>query len=426
MPIQTDDILIDGMASSLKTQLDALAGGGTTPNNVVVINSETDLPTASGGEHLLAANTTYIQGAAQLVLSNALKFSDGSAYIGYNAISTSLVYTGTGAAIRGTDVNMTLKSIAFTANHASGSVFNCSNAGKTKTFVMTNCVVAGSTSGGTITGFKTVVQQLVNSISNTDGISYIGCNDLFIVSCNYSSSSATNNIHLLSGTFNKIIIDGCNFDVLSGKKGITSGAITITSSASLLGNVFSGVGTYISGFTHETAKWKFDGNIGIANRTSKSFIDSTQFRANSCSNPSTDAVPSNYFGATGTGVLSFGGSNPDKDGAQFSFLIPDDYFDGGKFEIIYTTSTGSGNAKFQMILSTPDVGDDFATQTETGLFVIAPATTQYQRRAAIITPTSIIAGRFVSARLFRLANDGADSSSSTFYVAGIRFTYNAK
>lgn len=98
--------------------------GAVTPNNIVVINQLSDLPTPSGGTITLLNNTSYQLGAAINIGTDTITFSAGSDLSSAGAFIATLIYTGTGSMLNGVDVNCTVKDIALLA--ANGKVYDFS------------------------------------------------------------------------------------------------------------------------------------------------------------------------------------------------------------------------------------------------------------------------------------------------------------
>jgi hypothetical protein len=241
---------------------------GSTLNNIVWVNSVSDLPTPSGGTHTLLANTLYFFNIGTFNLSDTLTLGNNTQIYGINKTATIINYSGVGNLINATNCNFTLRDIELQAS--SGTVFNVSNTTSQSMYCeqinFRNCNSLGTINGGGIFWKYTL------NMSGGNGL-------------------------LLSGTLGSCIFDTCSFRTLSGgsnsysiqvangSSGISfrcykniidsasthygiwiNGTFTLSSGGILQGNVFNGVGTRLSGINGISTGWEIlhKNNHGIA------------------------------------------------------------------------------------------------------------------------------------------------------------------
>jgi hypothetical protein len=141
-------------------------------------------------------------------------------------------------------------------------------------------------------------------------------------------------------------------------------------------------------------------------------------------NPTTTAAARSFLSSSGTVFVTFGGGNNVVDGCSFSFKVPDTFIGDGILIVNYTTDTSVNYFKLQCIVTAKNVGEDFTPQTETGLFSTNQMGTAFTFNTLTITPTTtFIAGQEVSVRLYRIANDAADTSTLNIYIKSLTFNY---
>ncbi|MDR6762156.1 hypothetical protein J2Y38_002367 [Flavobacterium sp. 2755] len=138
-----------------------------------------------------------------------------------------------------------------TLRAASGSVFNLSGAA-TQNLVFRDCIVANSTSVGTISGFGLVFLSIVNFTGNTNGITYNNINQLLLSNMGWFGNNL-GTYEKLTGTFTLVEKQG-GFSQVDGTAigfDVSTSGLTITGDAVLESVVFTGSNTtgYVKGYT---------------------------------------------------------------------------------------------------------------------------------------------------------------------------------
>lgn len=244
-------------------------------DNTVIINTLSDLPTAAGGKHTLAASTAYIINASIVIGGNYIELGNNTILRGSSSFVSQIIYTGTGGAIRGTDITSSISNITFIANNGSGKVFDMINTGKTKTFVIQECIIASSTLAGTVNGFDVVFTSIINHIGNSNGWIFSNVKHLFVLDNYFASSNSGTNITVSNGDSHDVIINRCLMHLSSGvgidisESGTTYSALTLTS------NVIHGSGTLYQNFNPLNGNIVSQANVGIPNDLELTPVDSS-------------------------------------------------------------------------------------------------------------------------------------------------------
>lgn len=216
--------------------------GAQSRDNFVLVKSQADLPAASGGVITLDENTYYeINGAISLSASINL---NGAYISGLDATEDILSYPGgtifsgsTGGSVR----NVTL---------SGAKAFNISGSGA-ESLLVQNTVIAGmTTSVGSISNIGLYFGNIVQFVSNANGITYSNIGNLLLSNqAWFSSNSGT--YEKLTGTFS-LVEKISGFSIVSGSAiALDVSANPTVSSGVLLSTVFSGTSSnpYISRYT---------------------------------------------------------------------------------------------------------------------------------------------------------------------------------
>lgn len=232
------------------------SGGGSSFANIIIVKSLSDLPTVVGGKRTLVSNCLYWFDVTTLVLgSDYLEVPSGGnvAIRGNSSLTSVLVYTGTGAAIRGVDCNYSHSFITVSAPR----MLEFTNTAKDKTLVVQNCAVVNQTSASIITGFETVVCQTINFKSNVGCFSFVNNNDMLLQTLNLNDSNTGTQINITPQSTTKILIFNTDFEVLTGSIGLN-----VTNTNVLFGKIddcsFSGTAPIterLKGVNGNTANW---------------------------------------------------------------------------------------------------------------------------------------------------------------------------
>lgn len=403
-------------ALAARTNLDAMQNR----TNYVLVKSDADLPTT------LADNTTYeINGT--ITTSTARTLGISNVIIGKDKSDDRIVYTGAGVMFTGSNRDLSITNVTLAATNGAGSIFNLT--GTTNNTEIYNCIIASSTSMGTINGGNVLAFHDNFLTLNSAGLTIQGTHDKVIIADNiYDNNSSTiTYITIPSGTFGSMIISRNQFDVASTQTGLNIDAGITISNGNLSNNIFTGVGTKITGFTHTTTNWLFTGNLGIANRRRELFISKNDMTGLALTTPTTTAAASTFLSDTGVNFLVLRGAAAQDDGLSFQMQVPSDYFSGGVFDINFTTDTTASNIKLFMGLTKATIGANFGTLGESGLSVVTAGVTQYNRKEVTITPitTTFASGDIVIVKIWRDPDDVADVATGNVYIANIQFVYNS-
>lgn len=436
------DILVSGTniktinGNSILGSGNLVITSGSSWNSVVIVNSVSDLPAASGGTHTLLDNKTYWFSEGTFTFTDTLTLGTGTNIFGISKGTTILNYTGSGNFINITNKNNTLRNLQFLGT-ASGTLYNVTNA-STNTLNVEDCNINtwgsyGNINGGGYVCFNTI--HLAPSI----GLTFTGTlRNIIILNSSFRTLTASSYyLRFNNAAANSIRIANNLFDINTNGIGIQqSGTFSVTAAKGLLtSNVFNFLGTPssgTSGFDHTSTAWRFTGNEGIANKVEELFFSSEQANTSGTGTNPTTAVPAGFltFPNTGTRVIVMPGGNADNAGLSYDFKMPDDYFSGGEILIQYSNAVGAtGNIRWQAQVHSKNIGDSLDTQTETGLGVTVPVVTGNTRGQGTMTPnsTNFAAGKFITIRIYRLGNDAADTANNqNAYIVGVTFKYNAR
>lgn len=233
-------------------------------NNIVVVNSLSDFPTPSGGVITLAANTTYVLGAA-MSTGDRFQMGDNTSITG-NIYHSTLTYTGAGSMFTGVDVTSTFVNARF--NCASGEVFNFQDTvGGVKSFFAQQVIVENCAKWGTFDDMLLWEQNSTSCLNATDGVSFLGSNNLIISASKFAlASTDAGFIGIDLGTavaptieFENVILNG-----VSGAIGISGAAASANVPVGAVATVdrceFQGALTPLSGVTTDDIRWRFAGN----------------------------------------------------------------------------------------------------------------------------------------------------------------------
>jgi len=249
-------------------------------NNVVVVNSLADLPTAVGGKRDFLANTKYFITSPLAIGTDYWNLGDFTVLDSINHLLTPITYTGTGAAIRGTNVNATIREIKVDGA-AQGFAFTGNGTQVVSIFQSTfdNCAKIG-----TVDGFYAFFYKNNNHQGNTDGITItgsVGAGNYIFSGDTFAANNTGNYISVPSGTFNAIRLSSNNMDIPLGSVGMNIVELSITVlEFGINSNVLLGTSTTkISGFNPLNGDINSKGNIGIKNNEPHSTITSAEMFA---------------------------------------------------------------------------------------------------------------------------------------------------
>lgn len=211
-------------------------------DNYVLVKSEADFPTPSGGVITLDTNTLYeINGT--IVLSNPINLNN--AYIaGLDANEDVLVRTG-GAVFQGS-TGGSIRQVTL-AGGGSGTAFNITGSSSER-LLLQNTIVANMASVGTISGLGLFFSNIVQYSGNTTGVTYTNIGNLLLSNqAWFGNNSGT--YETLTGTFGLVQKASGFSDVPTGVTGMNVSSNPTVGRGIMLGTVFSGTGTYVNGYS---------------------------------------------------------------------------------------------------------------------------------------------------------------------------------
>lgn len=239
-------------------------------SNTVVVNQESDFPTAVGGVITLTDNTNYILGA-NVTTANRFVLGLNNSITANNIFNPVLTYTGSGVMFTGVDKNLTISDISL--NCASGTAFDISSTvAPASFFVMDSVIVQNCAKFANFNDMFTVVIRNSGSLNATTGITVAGTNYWSIFSIDRlnlpSTSASFIGIDLGSSTHQTLELDNLVFRAPAGAKGLkglaSSGNITANNLATCLNSEFSGGLTPLDTITQNDIRWDFQRNTGVA------------------------------------------------------------------------------------------------------------------------------------------------------------------
>ncbi len=214
-------------------------------DNYVLVKSEADLPTPSGGVITLDMDTLYeINGT--IVLTNSIDIND--AYIFGQDSNEDVLALGVGGAIFESALGGTIKGLTLSAS--GGAIFDLSGSGA-ETLVFRDCIVANSASVGSISDFGTVFFSIIQFAGNTTGITYSDISSLLLSNVGWFDNNG-GTFETYTGTFDLIEKVSGFSSVPSLATGIDVSSDPMVAIGVINSTTFSGAGTYINGYTTGT------------------------------------------------------------------------------------------------------------------------------------------------------------------------------
>ena len=236
-------------------------------NNVVLVNSVSDLPAPSGGTITLAPNTVYEFNTGTFNIgTDYLTVSDGTIIEGQSSFNTSIVYTGTGSAITGTDVNFAARQIVISAPNA--RIITFTNLAKTKNISIQNCAFVNQASSSNIEGYNITFISQVRFISCNNGIVLTNNLGVALELVVFNSTNSGTYITLIPEATTTVKFQNCDLEINTGNNGIQVVSTTIASGI-ISGCDFKGtasVASRLSGVNGNTPGWNitYGANTGIS------------------------------------------------------------------------------------------------------------------------------------------------------------------
>lgn len=244
---------------------------GPMGNSVVVVNSESDFPAAAGGVITLAANTTYVLGAA-ISTTNRFVVSDNTAVTG-DIFHNTLTYTGTGVMFTGSDASFHIYNCRLSCD--TGTVFDITDTvGNVKFYLCENVIVEQCAKWGNYDDMR-LTQIRNSSCSDADqGITLSGTNGLILAISEFglvSTNVTFVGIDLQTSITNTIEFTNLVLQAPSGGVGIKGAANSANVPSGLIATVtdcsFNSTITPLNGIANSDIRWEFRGNAGIGDST---------------------------------------------------------------------------------------------------------------------------------------------------------------
>ncbi len=308
-----------------------------TRDNYVVVKSEADFPDPESGVITLESNTLYeINGSIlltnQLNLNNAyltgLDTNEDRLIVAYSAgAGTAPMITGSnGGSIR----NLIL--VGTTGTVSPQPIFDLDTTSNPDDILLvTNTIIAGSASVGSISGLETCLFNVVQYDQNGTGLTFSDIDQLFITN-NVWNSSNTGTYQTLTGTFNTVAQVSGVVNADSGETGLNvSSGPTISNKALVNSVLYVGDGTRVNPYP-------------LAQRY-EGFNLSNDWDVRSPGLPTeTDAVATAGYGFSGSITIPTGNNatngNNSYSGIQLSYPSGEAM---GNFKTVTSTSIDPGN-----------------------------------------------------------------------------------
>lgn len=215
-------------------------------DNYVIVKSEDDFPTASGGTITLDPDTLYeINGTVSTASSIDL---NGAYLLGRDTSDDIIDYTGSGALFVGS-ASSNIRNIRLTGS--SGTLFNLSSSGSTSVFTAQSVLVTDFSSVGTINGYGLVFFNVFQFVGNTDGITYSNIGNLLLNNIGWQPNNG-GAYETFEGTFTSIQKVSGFSNVPSGAVGIDVSSNPTVANGTIDAVVFTGAGDYVNPYTSGT------------------------------------------------------------------------------------------------------------------------------------------------------------------------------
>jgi len=246
-----DVLVADGAGSGSWTAPDAPA--------TILIGSESDFPTPSGGIITLAADTDYLI-TASFTTANRFVVGDNTLVRATNSTQVTLTYSGAGIMFTGTDASFILENISLAC--AFGTVFSATSTTGTHRLNLFAVTIVICNIVGTIDGMDALaINRLVVGNIITDGLTFLNSINIFSLLQAIVTIAAGDMFDLGTATFNAVSLSHASF-VLNGASTLLKGAaasanINTGGLGSVLNTRIIGVGTSLSGITTDDALWQF-------------------------------------------------------------------------------------------------------------------------------------------------------------------------
>lgn len=220
--------------------------GAEKRDNHKLIKSAADLAdelVAGGGtEYLLTTDYAYeINGTISL----AVPINLNGAYL-YGEDTNEDILVRAGGAIFEGDTGGSIRSVTLVASGGGAAVFNISGSTGTERLIFRDCVVANSTSVGSISSCGLVFVSIVQYVNNAAGITYTDIDQLLLNSEGWASDNV-GIYQTFTGDFDIIAKQGGFSKVVGATAAIDITAVSTLTSGNISNVNFYGGGNYING-----------------------------------------------------------------------------------------------------------------------------------------------------------------------------------
>lgn len=258
-----DENRIVSVAANIRSQSNELLLTGAGGINAVAVTELSDLPTPSGGDITLIENTLYYFLGEIDIGANRIVCRQNTPIVGRQSRVDSIIGNNATELIlfdQTAGPGLLLQNLTLTQNGAGHSVHIASGPG-------INCIITNATVDGELhiedCGAVLLESVLMNAGSQILFTGTVG--DLLIKLGGFIGSSGVNSVEFAAtAAFGTILIRESQFITVTGSTGIYLDASATLVKGELSNAVFSGVGTFIDGFSKASDEWFFLSNTGLS------------------------------------------------------------------------------------------------------------------------------------------------------------------
>lgn len=273
MADQISGLPLNSSPNPLLSMVAIEAAGGVTQRapmsqfigtKVVIVNSQSDFPTATSGVRTLVTGTAYLV-SDQFSMSDRIDVGVDTTIFGYGPRTSKITYTGSGTFLTVTDTSFIISRMGFDC--ASGTFMAADGSGAANKFVslestrLDSCIKCG-----TFDDISLNVQNFA-SVAHADGISFSGTIPFVLINGTsfVDSSAASKGIDLGTAVVTNFAMR--DFLIAGTGIGLAGAAESANIVANAIGKVrdcdFSGITTKLSGIARDDFRWSFTGTRGI-------------------------------------------------------------------------------------------------------------------------------------------------------------------
>lgn len=214
-------------------------------DNYKLIKSAADLAdelTAGGNTSYLLDTDTYYEINGTIVLGFPIDINN--AYVSGLDANEDILFSAGGTIFSGANGG-SIRNVTLTA--PGGTIFNL-NGAATETLIFQNSIVAGANSVGTIEGFGIVFMNIIQLVSNIDGIEYVDIYSLLLSNLAWFGNNG-GTFETYTGTFSLIEKVSGFCTVPAGAIGVDVSSNPSVSKGVISSTTFAGAGTYVNRYT---------------------------------------------------------------------------------------------------------------------------------------------------------------------------------